>query len=117
MQPAPKAGPRPQPSTGGARPTEARPHGETQTVLEVKKRTGLSQVLLQQVHQSLMRPQRQVTSRFRQIAHLEQRKARMAHLEERKKSLKAQIQRQSHAFDRQKEQLEQMQEQDVKYTC
>ena len=78
--------------------------GHAQAVLKALKGLGLSDALLQQVHQSLASPQKFAASKLRQLAHLD----------EQLKALKSRIQKQTLAVERHREQGERMQEQLLK---
>ena len=96
-QPAPTHAPSP---AAASQPPTALPPGHAQAVLKALKGLGLPDALLQQVHQSLSPPQKPVTSKLRQLAHLD----------EQLKALKNRIQRHTVAVERHREQGERMQE-------
>ena len=74
--------------------------GMLRLCLKLSKGLGFRMLFLQQVHQSLSPPQKPVTSKLRQLAHLD----------EQLKALKNRIQRQTLAVERHREQGERMQE-------
>ena len=79
---------------------DAKAPGEAQALLKALKGLGLPQELLQQVHKSLVPAQKPVTSRLRQLAHVD----------EQLKALRNRMRRQAENISRHKEQLEKMQE-------
>ena len=95
-----KGCPRPQSQPGTTKTGDMKAPGEAQALLKALKGFGVSQELLQQVQQSLVPAQKPVTSRLRQLAHVD----------EQLKALRNRMQRQSKAIERHQEQLERMQE-------